>query len=472
MLGSSRHTVLSKARILFKEQLWMKVITGLLLGGFIGLLLGPAFGYAIPHVINGALTALDPSWVLPPEVLSIQIGHWLALPGYIFLGVLQMVVIPLIFSSVIRGIADSKNPESVKRVGLRVLGYFVLTTLVAITIGLTLAKTIQPGEYMDKIALKETITAGSKYIPPLVSDSENLPKEITTILPKNIIKSMSEGDMLKIVIFAAFFGLALLSMPRSTARPLIDLAISLQDACMIIVGWVLKLAPLAVFGLIAEVTAQVGTDALLGMAAYMGTVILGLFCVLGFYMLIIKFIVRRPVGAFLRTIREAQLVAFSTSSSAATMPVTMRIAKDELGLRPAVPQLVVPLGTTINMDGTAVYQTIAAVFLAQVTGIEISLSGYLLIIMTALGASIGAPGMPGVGVVILSTILHGIGVDAGYIALIIGVDRILDMCRTTINVTGDLVASAVMDKLLGTSLQDELSDAFNDIVDEVKGVVK
>ncbi|MBI1362557.1 MAG: cation:dicarboxylase symporter family transporter [Proteobacteria bacterium] len=454
-----------------RTQLWMKVLIGLLLGCLTGLLLGPAFDYLIPTALNTAITSVHETWAFAPEHLSVQIGHWLALPGYIFLAVLQMVVIPLIFSSVVRGIADSKNPAMVKKVGLRVLAYFVVTTCIAIGIGLTLVSIIQPGDYMDKMAVKEAVTSGSKYVPPLVNAHvDNLPKEITTILPRNIIKTMAEGDMLKIVIFAGFFGLALLGMPRSTSRPLIDLSISLQEACMVVVGWVLRLAPMAVFGLIAEVTAQVGAGALLGMAAYMGTVILGLLCILAFYMCMVR-AVGRKVGEFFRTIREAQLVAFSTSSSAATMPVTMRIAQEKLGLRPSIPQLVIPLGTTVNMDGTAVYQTIAAVFLAQVTGIDISMSGYLLIILTALGASIGAPGMPGVGVVILSTILHGIGVDAGYIALIIGVDRILDMCRTTINVTGDLVASTVMDKLLGRNLQEELSDVLDEVVAEVKEVV-
>jgi Na+/H+-dicarboxylate symporter len=441
------------------RPLWVQVLVGLCAGVVVGLLIGPMTGFALPTALAQMLTVVGLPLPLPVETLSLRIGQWLALPGYVFLAVLQMVVIPLIFASVVRGIADSKNPSAVKKVGVRVLVYFVLTTLIAITIGLTLVQTIQPGEMMDKISVRETVTSGSAVIPALINNQvDNFPKELTTILPRNIVKSMADGDMLKIVIFAAFIGLALLNLTRSMAKPLVDLAVSLQEVCMVIVGWVLKLAPYAVFGLIAEVTGQVGLDALLGMAAYMGTVILGLVCMLCVYALMIGVYCRRNVLVFFRTIREAQLVAFSTSSSAATMPVTMRIAQTKLGLKPSVPQLVVPLGTTINMDGTAIYQTVAAIFLAQVTGIDIGLSGYLLIIFTALGASIGAPGMPGVGVVILSTILHGLGVEAGYIALIIGVDRILDMCRTTVNVTGDLVASTVMDKLIGHRIDETLTD--------------
>jgi Na+/H+-dicarboxylate symporter len=215
---------------------------------------------------------------------------------------------------------------------------------------------------------------------------------------------------------------------------------------MTVVRWAMWLAPFAVFGLLAQLTTKIGLNALLGMAVYVGTVLLGLLLLmLGYLVLLFVFARQHPL-AFLRSAREVLLLAFSTSSSAAVMPLSIKTVEDKMGVRPSVSQFVIPLGATINMNGTALYQGVAAIFLAQVFGIDISTGGMLLIIVTAVGASIGSPATPGVGIVILALVLDSVGIPTAGIALIMGVDRILDMSRTAINVCGDLTACVLMNR--------------------------
>jgi Na+/H+-dicarboxylate symporter len=264
--------------------------------------------------------------------------------------------------------------------------------------------------------------------------------------------------MLQIVIFSVFVGVALLSMAPDKSRPLLELLGSLQEVCMTVVRWAMLLAPLAVFGLMARLTSTVGLEVLLGMAVYVGTVLLGLLFLLLLYMALILFVGKRSPLAFLKGSKEVMLLAFSTSSSAAVMPLSIQTAERELGVRPSVSQFIIPLGATINMNGTALYQGVATVFLAQVYGIDLSLAAMTFVVVTAVSASIGAPATPGVGIVILATILQGVGIPPGGIAMIIGVDRILDMSRTAINVTGDLTACAVMDRWVGgrTTMEEQI----------------
>ncbi len=218
---------------------------------------------------------------------------------------------------------------------------------------------------------------------------------------------------------------------------------------MTVVRWAMVLAPFAVFGLMARITIKIGLEALLGMAAYVGTVLLGLFFLLIFYMLIVTFLGNKNPFDFLKKIREVQLLAFSTSSSAAVMPLSMKTAEEKLKIRPSITQFLIPFGATIIMDGKALYQGVATVFLAQVYGVDLGVTFLLLIIVTAVGASIGTPATPGVGIIILATVLRSAGIPSSGVVLIIGVDRILDMSRTMLNVTGDLTACTVMDRLVG-----------------------
>ena len=416
---------------LIRGRLWVKILIGMALGFLIGIIISPETGLFKPHTA---------------EIL----GSWLALPGNIFLGLIQMVVIPLVFASIIRGIASGEDIEYLKRMGGRLVIYFVFTTTIAIIIGLGVSFLIQPGTFIDAdLAPRAEVPDVAIEETPDAPGIETLPEVVIDLLPENPLGAMVERQMLHVVLFAIFMGLALISMPPRQARPLLELMGSLQEVAMTVVRWAMVIAPLAVFGLLAQITIQVGLEAMLGMAVYVGTVLLGLALLLGFYLLLARLIGRTPPGKFLGAAREVQLLAFSTSSSAAVMPLTIKTAEEKLQVRPATAQFLIPLGTTINMDGTALYQGAATVFLAQVFGVDLSLATLLLIVVTAVGASIGTPATPGVGIVILAMVLQQAGIPTSGIALILGVDRILDMSRTALNVSGDLTASLVLDRWVG-----------------------
>ena len=416
---------------LIRGRLWMKILAAMFLGVGTGVILSPATG-------------------LLDQATADMVGSWLALPGNIFLGLIQMIVVPLIFASIIRGLAASADMEYLRKVGLRIVIYFLITTTVAIIIGLTVTTIIQPGTYIDE-GLMTTMGPGADIADNLdeeTPDLGTLPEIVVSLIPENPLGSMVERDMLQVILFAVFIGLALVSMNPRQAKPLLSLLGSLQEVCMTVVRWAMLLAPLAVFGLLAQVTIKVGLDALLGMGVYVGTVLLGLLLLLCFYLLIVGLYCRMNPLFFLGAVREVQLLAFSTSSSAAVMPLSMQTAEEKLKIRPSISQFLIPLGASINMDGTALYQGAATVFLAQVFGIDLGLPALLLIVVTAVGASIGSPATPGVGIVILSMVLRSAGIPTAGVALIIGVDRILDMSRTAVNVTGDLTASLVMNRLI------------------------
>lgn len=415
-----------------RGRLWLKVLIGMVLGLLTGIVIGPSVGWVEPGVAAMA-------------------SSWLALPGLLFLALIQMIVIPLVFASIIRGLAATENLEQLRKVGLRVVIYFVATTVVAIAIGLCLALLLRPGLLVDahtvQAALGTTLVVDQTV--PAVPAFAELPQKVLTLLPANPLSSMVENDMLRVVIFAMVVGVALVMMAPTQSRPLLDLMGSLQEVCMTVVRWAMVLAPVAVFGLLAQLTAKIGLNALAGMAAYVGTVLLGLLLLFVMYLLLLYAGVRqRPIG-FITAVREVLLLAFSTSSSAAVMPLSIKTAEEKLGVRPSISQFVIPLGATINMNGTALYQGVAAIFLAQVFGVEIGIGGLLLITVTAVGASIGTPAAPGVGIVILAMVLGTVGVPPAGIALIMGVDRILDMSRTAINVSGDIVAAVLMDRWVG-----------------------
>lgn len=413
------------------RRLWLWILIGLVTGLGTGLILSPDAG----GVLNADQAA--------------PVGEWLALPGVIFLGLIQMVIIPLIFSSIILGICQSGELSFLRQIGLRLVPYFILTTIVAVVIGITISTVINPGSMIDSADMQNTLHIAEQQAANLQQktlDDLTVPQRIVNMLPVNLAEASLHRDMLKIVIAALMFGVAILSMPARTARPLIEISESVQALTMQIIGWAMTIAPLAVFGFLADITTRTGKDVLVGMGGYVITILLGLACIMVFYMIMVRFVAGRSVLDFMRGIREAQLLAFSSSSSAATMPVSMLVAERNLGIRPSVTQVVIPLGATINMDGTAMYQAAAAIFLTQVFGVDLSLGETVLLVLTTVGASIGTPAIPGVGIVVLATILTGIGVPPAGVGLILGVDRILDMCRTVVNISGDLTACTVMDR--------------------------
>lgn len=408
------------------KTLWLKILLGMGLGIAAGMVLSPS-GMAIVT-----------------EEMALTLGEWIALPGIIFLGLLKMVVIPLVICSIILGVIDSGSLSFLKTMGARLIPYFVITTFVSISIGVFIIQSINPSQYINADFIKEVMATSDA--PYAVFDQLTIPQRIENMLPVNFTEASLEKNMLQIVVFSLLLGIIMLTLPKKTTKPFSDLCEFGQAATMKVIEWAMVIAPFAVFGLICNITIQIGLDTIAGVAAYMVSVLLGLFAMFIVYMIIVSVIAKRNILEFLGGIRNTQLFAFSTSSSAATMPFTLKAAEENLKINPKVSRFVVPLGATINMDGTALYQAAAALFLCSIFGVDLSTGEIFLLMITTVGASIGTPATPGVGIIVLATILSGIGVPPEGIGIILGVDRILDMCRTTLNVTGDLVATAVMDR--------------------------
>lgn len=413
---------------LLKARLWLQVLVGLLLGALAGAFIQQQFDKDTADTLSS----------------------WIALPGTIFIKLIKLIMIPLVVSSIIRGLCSSDSLEQLKKMGVGVGLYFVFSTSVAITIGLSLAYLIAPGagSNPDMFAADDSLGDGGMAM----MEFDNVPQFISNMLPNNPLQSLATGEMLGIVITSIIFGVALFSIKKHFANMVLDFLGAIQELSMIVVEWSMRIAPVAVFGLIAKTTAQTGSEALLKLGAYVLTVLAGLICLLVVYMIFVAFLAGRNPLSFLRKIYEVQLLAFSTSSSAAVMPLSMKTAEDKLGVKPSISQFVIPIGATINMDGTALYQGVAAIFLAQLYAVDLSMGALVLMVVTVVLASIGTPATPGVGIIILASVLQQAGIPAAGIGLILGVDRILDMSRTTINVTGDLTACVVFNKWFGKSM--------------------
>ena len=385
-------------------------------------------------------------------------GDWIAPFGAIFLRLLLLIAVPLVLASLITGIASLSDLSRLSRIGGRTAVIYVGTTLVALLIGLTVVNLLQPGgtvpdglrgrlqeTYQDDLDARETAAADARARGPL--------QPLVDMIPANIIGAAADNrNMLNMVFVAFLVGIALLLIPPGQAQPLLDFFRSVNAVIVKIVELVIVLAPLGVFALIADTIASVAGDSpgdigqlLAALGFYCLAVVAGLVIhVTVTYSLLLKLLTPLRTRDFFRGVVPAQLVAFSTSSSAATLPVTMKAAESSLGVSKDVAAFVLPLGATINMDGTALYQAIAAMFIAQTLGIDLTLGAQATIVLMALLASIGTAAVPSAGVVMLVIILEAIGVPTAGIALILGVDRILDMCRTTANVTGDLAVASIV----------------------------
>ncbi len=413
---------------LIKKKLWAQVLVALFCGLVLGIILGPEVG------------------IVEKDTAGI-ITDWLAIPANLFLKIIQMIIIPLIFASIIRGITSSGSLEHLQKIGLGVALYFVATTVIALAIGILLVTTIEPGNFIDSSLIRESFgIVDAESVERTEFGIQDIPQGLVSLIPSNPLASFMSGEMLSIIVFALIVGVSMIALPKQSSQPILDLLESIQKITMKVVSWAMRLAPLAAFGLIAGITSKIGLSALAGIGAYMLTVVLGLFAMVFVYALIIKFFAKRPLLSTLAMMRDAQLLAFSTSSSAAVMPLSIKTAEEKMKVKPKVSQFIIPLGATINMDGTALYQIIAVFFLAQLFNIDLGFTTILLISLTALAASIGAPSAPGTGIVILSTILIAAGIPPVAVVLLLGVDRILDMTRTMVNVTGDLTACLFFDK--------------------------
>lgn len=368
--------------------------------------------------------------------------------GTAFIRLISMVVVPLVFASLLVGTASLNDIRKLGRIGGKTIFFYLITTAIAITIGLILANTFKPGKGLSKETQEQLLQNYSDEAQSKIDSALKKPsitETLLNIIPPNPMKSLSGGDMLQIIFFALMLGVALTMIPADRAAPVIKFFEGINDAMIQIVNFIMELAPYGVFALIAAIISEFGLGILGPLAKYSIVVIVGLILhIIITYNTLLKIFTKVKSRFFFRGIRPAQLIAFSSSSSSATLPVTMECVEENIGVSKEISSFVLPLGATINMDGTALYQGVAAVFIAQVFGMELHLSQQLTIVLTATLASIGAAGVPGVGMITLTMVLKTIGVPLEGIALILGVDRILDMCRTVVNISGDSTCATVI----------------------------
>ncbi|MDH5299913.1 MAG: dicarboxylate/amino acid:cation symporter [Gammaproteobacteria bacterium] len=355
--------------------------------------------------------------------------------GAMFVSLLKMLVVPLVTFSLICGVCGLGDINKLGRVGGKSLGLFLLTTALAISLAIALALIVEPGKGFDLTANTSTFVAPEA--PPLT-------QVLIDLIPSNPVAAFASGNMLQIIFFVVMFGICVV-MLGERGKPIVDLSSRLNDIMMQLVTLVMQVAPYGVFALMAKAFANQGLGLIVPMFAYFSVVVLALLLHLtGTLMILLKVFGRVNPWMFLRKMREVQLFAFSTSSSNATLPVTLKTAEQRLGVDNSTASFVVPLGATINMDGTAIMQGVATVFIANVYGVELGVTGYLVVIAMAVLASIGTAGVPGVGLIMLAMVLHQVGLPVEGIALIMGVDRLLDMMRTAVNVTGDAMVSVIV----------------------------
>ncbi len=406
-----------------RARLWAQVVVGLVLGIVVGYLIGP----------DTDLVSREASDV---------IASWLALPGNVFLGLISMVLVPLVIGSIIQGLNGSQSGDELRSLGSRFLVYVVVTTVLAAALGITLAERFQPGQYMQLEGPSDT--PAPVQIETTERNDINIPDALVGMLPVNPSVAVGERDMLAIVVLALIFGLACRAGSRGAVGVILALNDAVLEVAMRVIKWAMFLTPAAVFGLMAQLIANVGIGTLVGMTAYVLTVITGLLGLLAVYLTLVALLGRRNPWTFFNNISSPVLVAFSTSSSSAVMPLSIETAVNKLRVPESVARLVIPLGATVNMAGTALYQSVAIIFMAQVSGIDLTTTDQLVIVVTLVASSIGAPGTPGVGIVILGSVAADMGIPATALPLVLGVDRILDMCRTAVNLTGDMTACVLL----------------------------
>ncbi len=397
-----------------------------------------------------------------PEWGKDFVTDWIQPFGTIFIKLLKLIAIPLIMASLIKGISDLQDISKFRNIGLRTIVLYISTTAVAITIGLLIVNTLNPGkgisqETVDR--LTETFATGEEVTSKLEeahTQRESGPLELLVdMVPDNAISAMGDNSlMLQVIVFTIFLGISMLLIGEERAKPLKDFFGSLNDVVLKMVDLIILTAPYAVFALLAGVVVSSGDpNLLIALLKYALVVILGLILMILFYGTVVALYVKKSPLWFYKNLSPAQLLAFSTSSSAATLPVTMERVEEHMGVDKEVSSFVLPVGATINMDGTSLYQGVAAVFISQALGIDLTFGDQLTIVLTALLASIGSAAVPGAGMVMLVIVLESIGFPpdklAIGLALIFAVDRPLDMCRTVVNVTGDAMVSLVVAKSVG-----------------------
>jgi proton glutamate symport protein len=403
----------------------------------LGMLLGVLFAFLLIQFDWGKQFILD--WIKPF--------------GNIFINLLKLIAVPLILASLIKGVSDLKDISKLSQMGGRTIGLYILTTVFAVSIGLAVVNIIRPGSYISKETRTELVGNYANDANSKISAAENQKEAgplqaLEDIVPSNIVGAAADnGNMLQVIFFAVFFGIALILIPVEQATPVKAFFDGFNEAILKMIDLIMLAAPFGVFALLASLIAESPSlDLFKALGMYGLTVVIGLAIMICVYILIVKIFAKKSPSFFLNGIAPAQLLAFSTSSSAATLPVTMERVVDNLGVDDEVASFVLPIGATINMDGTSLYQAVAAVFIAQAFGMDLSFGVQLGIIATATLASIGSAAVPGAGMVMLVIVLAQAGIPEAGLALIFAIDRPLDMCRTTVNVTGDAAVSMVVAK--------------------------
>lgn len=382
---------------------------------------------------------------------------WIKPFGTIFINSLKLIAIPLIVASLIKGISDLQDISKLSKMGGRTIGIYIMTTIVAVSLGLLIVNVVKPGKLIKeerRIELMETFAGdAAQRISQAEAQKEAGPLQaLVDIVPDNIIGAATDnGNMLQVIFFIIFFGIGLILIPKEKAQPVKAFFDGLNEVILKLIDLIMLSAPYGVFALLAALIVESpSADLFIALLGYALSVLVGLgLLIFGFYPLLVKIFTKMDYGTFLKGISPAQLLAFSTSSSAATLPVTMERVEEHLGVEEEVTSFVLPIGATINMDGTSLYQAVAAVFIAQAFNMDLTLGAQLGIIVTATLASIGSAAVPGAGMVMLVIVLGQAGIPEAGLALIFAVDRPLDMCRTVANVTGDATVAMLVGKSVG-----------------------
>ncbi|MFI2743601.1 dicarboxylate/amino acid:cation symporter [Zhouia sp. PK063] len=405
------------------------------------ILLGMAFGVIF------ALIMTQFAW--GPEFIS----DWIKPFGNIFINSLKLIAVPLILASLIKGVSDLKDISKLSKMGGRTIGLYIVTTIIAVSLGLLIVNAIAPGKTISKETRNELLESyrgdADLKIADAAKQQETGPLQaLEDLVPSNIFKAASDnGNMLQVIVFAIFFGIGLILIPEEQAAPVKKFFDGFNEVILKLIDIIMLAAPYGVFALLAALVVESpSTDLFKALGMYAFCVLLGLSLMIGVYVILVWIFTKKTPRFFINGISPAQLLAFSTSSSAATLPVTMERVEEHLGVDEDVTSFVLPIGATINMDGTSLYQAVAAVFIAQAFGMDLSFSTQLGIIATATLASIGSAAVPGAGMVMLVIVLAQAGIPEAGLALIFAIDRPLDMCRTTVNVTGDAAVSMIVAK--------------------------
>ena len=368
--------------------------------------------------------------------------------GQVFLRLLFMLVIPLLFSALVVGIAEMGEIRALRNIGFRTLIYTVIVSSIAVAISIACVNILRPGDGVDPAAARELLAQGGEGAASIVeasAESEAGVNQLIAIVPNNIVGAMAGNDILAVMFFALFFGIGLLLVNTPRTGQLKDAIEGIFEVAMRLIGIVIQLAPIAIFCFMFNLSAQFGWELLIKLAAFVGVVLLALgIQMFGVFPALLAFIARKSPFAFFKETREASVMAFSTASSNATLPTALRVADSELRLPPKVARFVLTIGATANQNGTAMFEGVTVLFLAQFFGVDLTLADQMFVMLICILAGIGTAGVPGGSLPVIALILGGVGVPPEGIGLILGVDRFLDMCRTTLNVIGDLVAAQVI----------------------------